>query len=437
MNKNLKNKIVEISKELPKGIAVGVGSKIKNGKYTHEECISFFVERKKPIEELSAEEKIPPFLTIDGVRYKTDIVETGKIRPLLAPCYPSIPGSCPSCDQNTPVPCYQSWCPDDFDPNDVYKQYPKYFPNQAYREILCGGIQVTSAQNYPGVGTMGFIAIDNITGCLVGVTNNHVVVKNAFYTSQRDVDNVENESDDSVYQPVIGNNYYVGKVMRYVPFSISTTDNVDATIFSVNSSRISTSESWKQLESILDGETYQTVLFGPNIMPFASSGEINSITSSTPVSSYGRSTNSKQGVICGLSVTSNDLMGYTVVDYENGQYLMDVTFDHVIYFTRIDPDCPYPIYRGDSGSVLIADFSGTWKIIGLCFAGSTYGGGACRIDQIAAKLNISEWDGNVAPFIDVDSVEIKTVVGQSSSKTIVCDGETYWQIGAGTYSNPC
>ena len=47
----------------------------------------------------------------------------------------------------------------------------------------------------------------------------------------------------------------------------------------------------------------------------------------------------------------------------------------------------------DSGSALAAYIDGVWKIIGLCFAGSTYYGMACRIDNVAAQLNISAWDG--------------------------------------------
>jgi hypothetical protein len=87
--------------------------------------------------------------------------------------------------------------------------------------------------------------------------------------------------------------------------------------------------------------------------------------------------------------------------------------------------------------VLIADYSGTWKIIGLCLAGSTNYGLACRIDNVATQLGIEAWDGSAKNYIDFASQDIITVTGTSSDATIVCDGKTYWQIGAGLTNNPC
>jgi hypothetical protein len=49
------------------------------------------------------------------------------------------------------------------------------------------------------VGTMGLICQDSASGALVGLTNNHVVIRDAYYTDQRTYTNPQNEYnlDDS------------------------------------------------------------------------------------------------------------------------------------------------------------------------------------------------------------------------------------------------
>jgi hypothetical protein len=43
------------------------------------------------------------------------------------------------------------------------------------------------------VGTMGLICQDSASGALVGLTNNHVVIRDAYYTDQRTYTNPQNE----------------------------------------------------------------------------------------------------------------------------------------------------------------------------------------------------------------------------------------------------
>jgi hypothetical protein len=110
-------------------------------------------------------------------------------------------------------------------------------------------------------------------------------------------------------------------------------------------------------------------------------------------------------------------------------------------FTRTNPECPSPIASGDSGSALIANFSGTWKIIGLVFAGGTsasnYVGFANRIDNVASQLSIQSWDGTSKNYVDLASKTYKTIGGGSSNKTLSCSGSTYWQVGLTNLSSPC
>jgi hypothetical protein len=115
----------------------------------------------------------------------------------------------------------------------------------------------------------------------------------------------------------------------------------------------------------------------------------------------------------------------------------------VIQFVRPENDpnlstvCIYPIFPGDSGSALVANFGGVSKIIGLCFAGSPYYGFACRIDHVASELGIEEWDGTSKPVVDPDTIDYITISGENSIKTETCSGDTYWQVGATTLNKPC
>jgi len=111
--------------------------------------------------------------------------------------------------------------------------------------------------------------------------------------------------------------------------------------------------------------------------------------------------------------------------------------------------CPYPVWGGDSGSVLIANFGGVWKIVGLVFAGngqrypqspveipSTFGL-ACRIDHVANELGIKAWTGSIAPVVDHTTIDFITISGSNDTKILNCSGSTYWQVGLTKTHNVC
>jgi len=404
MNQSIKDKIHELFISTPSDVSVGYGKKITNGEYTGEIGFVFNVEKKKPLNEIPENEILPTSVEIDGVTYITDVFERGKLIPLA--CGQQVLDNCYGWQTTTPT-------------------------NQTLIRPIKGGVQITS-DNIGSYGTLGFIAVDNETNALVGVTNAHVVIGNPFFTTNRNVYNEENEINNPIYQP--GNaTPTIGSVIRYNPLKLVGNDSypnwitnyVDGALISVSSDKISFSESFKQ-----HGLPYNQP------MTFATTSEIdNLLTTNPPIYSSGRTTGAKFGD-CGLTIQAIGSTSF-VSPYPNGTSNEVIYFSDIIDYTRINPDCEWPIKAGDSGSALIADFNGTCKIIGLAFAGGYNGGAACRIDRVAQELNISAWDGSSKPFIDLSSKTTITTTGSSSNKTIQCGGKTYWQVGKMPYSNPC
>jgi len=422
-------KIEELYESTPDYVGVGFGFKLINREYTEEHAIIFTVEKKLPIEEIPEDELLPKEIKIDGVVYKTDVVEVGKIELL-------------SCDSTTLNTCYNWREPFIYDGI----QYGLNIPpgNRGYIRPLKGGISITSQNQLGKVGTLGFIAVDNAKNALVGVTNNHVVVGNAFYTALRNASPV-NEYQDSYYQPgeagFQGNpSYIVGEVVRYVPIHANAYNQVDGALVTIASSTVTNAESFKQY-----GLAYNTP------MPFATTAEIDGMIIpgspyyNPPIYSSGRTSGLKSGSLCGLRVfTVNQIIpvGSSSPPPPSGYNLdgtnVPVTFNRVIGFTRTNADCPFPIQGGDSGSALIADFNGVYKIIGLVFAGGfPYYGFANRIDDVATQLNMSAWDGTTKNYFNTGSRQFITTPGGSYNTTIDCNNNIYSQVGTISNTNPC
>ena len=400
MNSKIKDKIKELFKNTPDDIGVSWGKKVKGGIFTGERCIVFKVKNKKPLKNISKDQILPTEVEIDNTIYKTDVWEVGEIKPL-------------SCDNNTINNCYD-WVT--IPPTNRNRIRP-----------LMGGIKITSDAIFPSWGTLGLIAIDTETSSLIGITNNHVAVANAFYTTDRNPWSIQNTINGSVYQNTVDVADIIGKVIRYNPiYLIPEYNKVDGAIISITSSTIDISQSFKQ-----HGLSYALP------MEFATTEEIDDLLSSDPpIYSSGARSGVKGSTDCGLTISALDVT-IVVGPYMNDGAMENVYYEELIEFTRLNPDCAWPINGGDSGSVLIANFSGIWKIIGLCFAGGYFTGYACRIDNVANELNISAWDESAKNFIDLSSQEIITVNGVSADKTITCNGKTYWQIGSGLTNNPC
>ena len=369
---------------------------------------------------------------------------------------------------------------------------PQPYTNLANRQTqrpLKGGISITSTShstpftNGGTVGTMGLVCQDSASGALVGLTNNHVVIRDAYYTSQRTYTNPQNEYDlvdssntiqgDFVYQtgeaqPVNpGGANEIGRVMRYVPIYTSASivanpslaNKVDAAMFSLyctsstGATIIDFTSSFQQV-----GLTYTSS------MPFASTAEIDDlINNNYELFSSGRTTGPKGSpdTLCPLRMVGYasfpilyPLQGTPTLSYFTDVIAFVKPSDSSSFTptTPLTPStiCPYPVWGGDSGSTLIANIGGVWKIVGLVFAGNgaSYNpalgyqvassiGYACRIDQVASQLGIKAWTGSAAPVVDHDNISYITVSGSNSNKTLVCSGSTYWQVGLTEKHNIC
>ena len=398
------NEILKITQEYLKKtneniIGVGYGYKTVNDVITNDKSIIFSVKEKKQKELLTEEELLPSNIIISGDNILTDVVQQD-IKLLCDPTFYSWQSTPPS--------------------------------NRNIFRPLKSGVSCSAIPSMSGTtGTMGFLAIDNDTNTLVGVSNNHVLIKDAFISSEQDItgelSSIENEQTNQPHEN-LNDNYIIGAVKRYKPIQCppyyNTVDGALTTIRS-GSTYINTGISYKQ-ENLSDNIT------GIGL-DFATTEEINNLLTSDPfLYSAGRTTGGKGEDATKLRIYS--VAETITVDFNKQGNQTSVFFSDLIVFvattgtTKPFSKCQYPIYSGDSGSALIADINGTKKIIGLCFAGNEYYGFACRIDHVASQLNISAWKGENINYSD----EIRNeyiVNGLSDAEYIDHGGNRYYQAG--------
>jgi hypothetical protein len=411
----------------PSGVhSIFYGIKKKNGIKTDEFSLIHFVEQKLPLSALPVDQIIPKHIILDDVNYKTDVVQVAKFQ--TNQCY----------NLNDPAITYLNT-----------KQRP-----------LSGGLVISdlarwtevSANRFSSyIGTLGFIAVDNRDNTLVGVTNNHVAIKDAFDTSERNVsDEIFNIYSPLVFQSSFTNGFNgtynqtilqytkgqpvsftfdsIGRPKRYATISTINTNYLDAALITINEGMVNSSSA------------SQAELANTHAMPFATTTEINriltSVVGSIPIYSVGRTTGPK-GVNCPLEIYGS---GSIYIAYNKQGSNQTITLSDVILYKFID-ESNLPIYHGDSGSAVIANFNGTNKIIGLAFAGDTNAetepiptsthGVLCRIDHIASILNISAWDGSNKAYTSPSQDSISTIVrpASDSRQSITYNGKTYYQAG--------
>lgn len=412
---DIKNKIETLRNNNPNITSIYYGYKTKGGKTTDELSIVYSVEEKKPISEIPENELIPSSLELhNGQSIKTDVVVIPEFKSMV-------------CNVG---------CGDESGSG----------PNRQNVRPLKGGVSIRSQSNISSVGTFGFIAVDVATQALVGITNNHVSIGDAFYTAYRTNGNIiENDTIpvNTIWQSgdtPLNSGTVIGQSLRYVPIHQKNgvdTNDVDVAMFSLTSANISLTESFKQV-----GESYSSPL------PFATTSEIDNLLTTNPMLySSGRTTGPKGGPTCPLRVLGITAQG--TIKYKlqgvltNTEYVDGILFVKPVNDPDISTTCINPIKPGDSGSVLIADFGGVRKIVGLVFAGSansnndTTVGWACRIDRVAQQLGIEAWDGTLKNYVNPSTVEYKTVVGTNKTKLLTCGGKTYWQSGVTNLSSPC
>jgi len=382
-------------------IGVGYGYKSTNGIISDELSIIFTVKEKIEKDKLTPEQLLPETIIIDNTSINTDVVK----------------GS------------YVKYC------DESFYEWKKTSPSnrKTFRPLKCGISCSNITTMYDYSGTLGFLAVDNETNSLVGVSNNHVFVNDASICSER----LSNGEISNIKGNIVGQKHEspndmfpIGKVKRYYPirqFDYNYAEVALTTIYS-GQTYIDTKSSYNQ-EGLIPS-TYQ----------FATTEEINNLLvpgteSYNPLLySAGRTTGAKGEGSTKLLVYQ--FPAVATISYDIQGVSTPIMFSDLILFVAttgktqpISDICNYPIWHGDSGSALIADFSGTKKIIGLCFSGSGNVGLACRIDRVSSSINISAWNGEPVNYSSETIIEEITIDGLSDQEYITVSGKTYWQAG--------
>jgi hypothetical protein len=392
-------------------ISVGYGKKITDNQLTDTNSIVFGVEKKRPLSELIASGLyiVPEKITIDGIEYTTDVIETA------IPTFLNCSNYNPSVQGNALPP-------------EIYRHRVNTSP-------LKGGIVIK-----PGVaswrGTLGLICVDSETKSLVGLTNAHVAVYpeqfvffntgvyNSLYQSWRARQEISQFTEWSTPLNFAGQftENSIGYVKKFSPAIDGWADFTDQVIryHSIDAAVISLNECasvgrgdlptrgltpWNEKYKVIDfQESFKQLGLDYNQpMPFATTAEINSLIDvPRNVYSVGRSTGVKGYPGCRMRISNV----FFTVWVRASDVLVGYFYDCI----RYEPvDSQWIIFGGDSGSTLIADFDGVFKIIGLVFAGTNTASGfgiACRIDRVASQLGIEAWGGQEKYFANNNDIKI-------------------------------
>lgn len=416
-------------------VGVTFGRKRKGGVLTSDRAIVFTVKQKLPQSQLQESQMLPKVIRVDSENVLTDVVQGEPRLAAVSDCIPAFydwRGTPPTNrDVHRPLECgiaIGNWD----------NQGTKYAEDQY-------GVGGWYAMKY-FVGTLGLFAKDNETDSLVGITNAHVAIYDPFLCSERvaypggNANQVNNVKNDRISQPnttVSGDTYSIGRVKRYYPLRGNGVYNyTDAAVIAMeNSSDISQLTSW-----------HQHGLTAPAYYPWATESEIDDLMTYNPwdlnvqLYSSGRTTGAKGEGTTKLRINSWGML--TIPYNKQGSYVNVLQTDVIeivatLYATGGWLDTCYdPIVAGDSGSALIADINGTKKIIGLIFGnvveeatGKALSGLACRIDNLATLLNVSEWNGDLLSYSNTGATEEITVNGLDSRIYIDSGGKRYWQVG--------
>lgn len=446
--------------------AIGVSKKVVDNQKTNEECITFSVTKKKSPEDLGNEEVIPATITIDGKTYKTDVVEHAPVEALT--CYN--PTASPMETEIVKLRTMQAT-------NNVLAGeimggqqivlFPDNFDGRRYGQDV-SAFGIASGDFAAVVGTLGFMAIDNEDDKVVGITNAHVACAVLLENDDRTLADEQTDpyslteersfvgfnqtftapaqarvairetTTDDYFIVTTSHGNDVPSIKRASFYDTDSNNTVDVAVLAV-SNTLFNNDSYQINQP--SGTTQITSHF-----EFATTQELDNLMTNPPsgVYSVGRTTGPKgwgattacQLEVSAINVTSN--VGFT----ERGQAI-SVGFTDLIRFQYAD-NSNFPVAGGDSGSALIADMDGlgTYKIIGLVFAGNggalenpsggTHIGLACRIDNVATEMNIRAWTSSETPDFTQSTLEVITRPYLDSipeEATITVDGNTYYNAG--------
>lgn len=414
-------------------VQVAFGCKESNGVYSEEKCIRFGVEKKIPLNQIPANKRIPPTMTIDGVSYKTDVY--------IVPSKVYTAGALRNIEnfdaEIMTGPYAAPFC-NDIGDNAVPPNVPAPVSyNRATTRPLRGGVSMAHPPptGYVNAGTLGVIVLDKIDNKIVALTNNHVCsvpggsngMTSKFFANDYNFPatyakyNTINMYQQSSWDSGVVNKAadMIGITKRAFPLKSTGSNYVDCGIVNLSNSIVDTG-SWDVIGAS----------FGGTPPPFASTAEIDAITTSTEIYKSGRTTgpigpDNYSGCVIQVTNTSTALYvsGYT-----------DSGNDALLFADCLMLESTGSVVGlgGDSGAGVYAKISGSWKLVGLFFAGAGTGspGFACRIDRVSSLLHISPYTGsavNATPvsrsYITLDAA----TYGSAASASF--NGKTYWQVG--------
>lgn len=442
LTQEIKDKIKEIKRSNPKLLSVGLGEKVSNGKATGEPAIICSFLEKKPIDQLSENEILPNKVIVGDDTIKIDVIEEGQTYAFI---------TCSNCG---------GW----FGGAST--------GNRDFMRPLKPGLTISSTNNSGKIGTLGTFVKDTGTGAILGLTNNHVTVNDASFTSARNILTgeikndyvninhvVQGREDGNMQAP--GNR--IGRSVRYVPITTMSQglvlpNKVDAAAFNVEKNDVDYLDSWKPLG----------VSIGTNNPRFATTAELNNLFNDNPQIVFSGRTSGPMGdsnTGCWLRVNAVGVMAQIAYNVQGQQVVCE--FEDCISVIRPDaetpnsqqPGCLNPGLPGDSGSAVYAKLTsgGGTVLVGLLFAGGCnmsdmppeYNGNTCctqigtnscstrflfcRIDHIAAELGVEWWDPSIDldnfKVVNTESFENITEIGVSGDKIKNCNGKFYYQAG--------
>ena len=421
MNKEiLQETIREWHSKTPDSVhGVGYGYKTKNGIKTDELSVVFMVVSKKPLVELTQEEILPTSLIIDNETIKTDVIEMGTARAT-------------------------SNCSEDEGASSKNHRI-------AHR-ALRGGISIGHNEDAPGygnAGTLGGLFMDLDDGSVVGLTNLHVVcpfpvvgggwsdpyrsTSNLFpyNTSVNwDIRNKHITQPGTLDDATAGN---IGDIKRYYPLIIGEYYNpIDAAVIGINAFSIPEA-------SLLDYHSGSQV--GPTTpvnYGVATTAEIDDLLENENLLFKSGRTTGYQGANSSCRVFIKFMSSSISTGFEPDPDSVKAYYNNQMVIEYENQSSNVSV-SGDSGSLLLADFNGTLKIVGLIFASAnannTYGI-ASRIDTVMSLLNLGPFDPSLATKTNGINqnqwnflTQTKRISESTYSATTGINNMKYWECG--------
>lgn len=348
--------------------------------------------------------------------------------------------------------------------------------NRNYQRPIQGGLAVTnefsiSVLGLGYYGTLGMVAIDNDTNSVVTISNNHVYANSDSYiSSERQISNfnfLNNFFDANLRQPLSGNENF-GKFKKYAQLRSYDSggggyiNKVDAAVSTIRKEELDGTqnfdpdESWKQWLLVSNDGTLNLNI--PGSYKWATTDEIDLILQNWSNGEnirlwYSGARFGAQGLPTDENFSSQQKMYLTgagtasPAGYMNQASLGGTVVFQKLSFRATSDDlaegewCQSVSGGGNSGSAMIVQINGEYKIIGLNFAGTSYGnlsygfeGHFSRIDDVAELLNVSEFTSETTnySFSDENATEIIDIPYDgsfSSDDYLDVDGKRFWQVG--------